>query len=144
MRDYSYDLIGDIVVFKFSEDKKFSLVAKKKISVRFLKGHKNVQGVFEKVGKISGRLRKQSLRFLAGEKDKETVYSENGCRFKLDIEEVYFSPRLANHRKEVAEKISRKFKNGQKILVGFAGVAPFSIVISKELQKKKVTLTLLI
>jgi len=56
MRNFSYDLIGDIAVFKFSEDKNFSLSKKNIISKAFLKEHKNVRGVFEKVGKIGGRL----------------------------------------------------------------------------------------
>jgi tRNA (guanine37-N1)-methyltransferase len=75
-----------------------------------------------------------STEFIAGEKTKEVLYRENNCVFRFNIDETYFSPRLSNERKEVASKI----KKGEEVLVMFAGVAPFSIVIAKNSQAKKI------
>ena len=47
--------------------------------------------------------------------------------FRFNIDETYFSPRLSNERKEIANKI----KKGDKVLVMFAGISPYSIVIAK-------------
>ncbi|MBI2673412.1 hypothetical protein HYX19_04070, partial [Candidatus Woesearchaeota archaeon] len=58
---------------------------------------------------------------------KETVYKENGVYIKLDVEKCYFSPRLSTERLRVA----RTVKDGETILVMFAGVLPYSLVISK-------------
>jgi len=120
----SYDVIGSIAILKFGKEK---VREKKKIALRLLKEHKNLRTVLEKIEKVKGRLRTYKTRFLAGIKTKETIHLESGCRFKLDVEKCYFSPRLSNERLEIA----RQIKSKDKILVMFAGVAPYSIVIAK-------------
>ena len=47
---------------------------------------------------------------------------------KLDVKNVYFSPRLATERKRVQELTN----DGEEILDMFAGIGPFPIVIAKE------------
>jgi len=128
----SYDNFGNIVVVRFP--KSFSLKDKKKIAEKILKEQKGVRTVLEKKEKIKGRLRKLSTGYIAGEKTKEVLYRENGCVFRFNINETYFSPRLSNERKEIASKI----KPGNRVLVMFAGVAPYSIVIAKLSKAKKV------
>jgi tRNA (guanine37-N1)-methyltransferase len=83
--------------------------------------------VVEKADRIKGRLRTAKMDYLAGEKRKDTLYKENGCRFRLNVQTCYFSSRLSEERKLVAGKIEKK----DRVLVMFAGVAPFSIVIAK-------------
>ena len=73
-------------------------------------------------------------RYILGEKTKEVLYRENGCVFRFNVDETYFSPRLSNERKDVASKI----KKGEEVFVMFAGVAPFPIVIAKNSKAKKV------
>jgi tRNA (guanine37-N1)-methyltransferase len=132
----SYDVIGDILIIKFPDKtlKKQKLIIANKI----LKEKKNINVVLEKSEKVKGRLRTIKTNYLAGEKRKETLYKENDCLFKLDVDKCYFSSRLSNERKEVVELIKKHFKNKNKkinVLVMFAGVAPFSIVIAKKLKK---------
>jgi len=67
-------------------------------------------------------------KYVAGEKSKEALYRENQCSFRFNIDKTYFSPRLSNERKEIAGKVKKK----DEVLVMFAGVAPFSIVIAKK------------
>jgi tRNA (guanine37-N1)-methyltransferase len=107
---------------------------KKKFANELLKKHKQIKTVLEKSGKFSGRLRKMETKHLAGERTKEILYKENNCVFRFNIDTTYFSPRLSNERKEIASLI----KKDEKVLVMFAGVAPFSIVIAKNSKAKKV------
>ena len=128
-----YDVIGDIVIFKF--DYNLSEKEKRDIAFKFFEEHKNVRTALEKTDKIKGRLRIAKTRFILGVDKRETVHIENGCRFKLNIDETYFSPRLSNQRQEVASDIVKKVnRKKNKILVLFAGVGPFSIVVAKKLK----------
>ncbi|MBS3145935.1 hypothetical protein J4414_03990 [Candidatus Woesearchaeota archaeon] len=123
--------INGVPTFNFPD--KTSELEKKKFAREILQKNKNIKTIVEKSKKFSGRLRKMKTRFLAGEKTKEVLYRENGCIFRFNIDSTYFSPRLSNERKELAKKI-----NSGKVFVGFAGVAPFSIVIAKNSKVENV------
>jgi len=128
----AFDILGNVAVVKFPKD--FKLKEKKKFASKILKENKSVKTVLEKTGKIKGRLRKPTTKWLAGEKTKEVLYKENNCVFRFNIDKTYFSPRLSNERKEITSKV----KKDAEVLVMFAGVAPFSIVIAKNSKAKKV------
>ncbi|MCK5624365.1 hypothetical protein KAI04_00815 [Candidatus Pacearchaeota archaeon] len=128
----SYDLLGSVAIVRFPLD--FKKIEKKKFAEYLLKKQKAIKTVLEKKGKIKGRLRKISTIYLAGEKTKEVLYRENNCSFRFQIDNTYFSPRLSNERKEIAEQI----KKGDEVLVMFAGVAPLPIVIAKNSKAKKI------
>jgi len=128
----AYDNFGNIVLVKFRE--KTPLKEKKEFAKKLLREQKGVKTVLEKKERIKGRLRKLSTNYIAGENTKEVLYRENGCVFRFNIDETYFSPRLSNERKEIASKI----KKGDRVLVMFAGVAPYSIVIAKLSKAKKI------
>ncbi len=127
-----YDIVGNIAIVKFPERAKKS--DKEKVAKKILEENKQVETVLEKVEKFKGRLRKQKTKHVVGVKSKEAKYRENGCVFRFNVDKVYFSPRLSNERKEIAEEI----KEGEKILVMCAGVAPYPIVIAKNSQARKV------
>ncbi|MDP1695486.1 MAG: hypothetical protein Q8L29_01075 [archaeon] len=127
-----YDILGNIAIVKFKRGAKIG--EKKKFALKFFKNNKSVRSVFEKTGKFKGRLRTLKTKFIAGENTKEALYRENGCAFRLNIDDCYFSPRLASERLD----ISRKVKKGEKVLVMFGGVAPFAIIIAKLSKAGKV------
>ena len=126
----AYDLLGNIAILKFKKDFKES--KKKAFAKELLKKQKSIKTVLEKEGKVKGRLRKIKTRYLAGIKTKEVMYRENNCVFRFNIDTTYFSPRLSNERKEIASKI----KKNSKVLVMFAGVSVYSIVIAKNSKAK--------
>ncbi len=128
----AFDVLGNIAIAKFPKD--FKLINKKKFANKILKDNSSIKTILEKVGKFSGRLRKMQTKYLAGEKTKEVLYKENKCVFRFNIDTTYFSSRLSNERKEIASKV----KKGDNVLVMFAGVAPFSIVIARNSKPKKV------
>src|SRR3989344_5518892 len=132
MKQASFDILGNIALVKFQYD--VASKEKKKFAEKLLKEQRSIKTVLEKVGKFKGRLRKQTTRYIAGEKTKEALYKENGCVFRFNVDTCYFSPRLSNERYEISQKI----KNGDEVLVMFAGVAPYSVVIAKNSKAGKV------
>jgi len=126
------DILGNIAILKFDWEEK--LASKKKEALKFLRMHKGVRTVLEKTQGFKGRLRTLKTRFLAGEKNLEALYRENGCDFRINVESCYFSSRLASERKEVASMV----KKGENVLVLFGGVAPFAVVIAKLSKAKRV------
>ncbi len=128
----SFNVLGNIAIVNFNDG--IRARDKKKFAEDILKKHLSIKTVLEKSGNFKGRLRKMETRYLAGEKNKEVLYRENGCVFRFNVDTTYFSPRLSNERKEIAEMT----KKGDEVFVMFAGVAPFSIVIAKNSSVKKV------
>lgn len=128
----SFNILGNIAVVNFSGG--ITSAEKKKFAQEILGKNNFIKTVLEKSGKFHGRLRKMETKHIAGEKNKEVLYKENNCSFRFNIDTTYFSPRLSNERREIAELI----KKDSEVLVMFAGVAPFSIVIAKNSKPKKV------
>jgi len=126
-----YDIIGNIAIIEVPKE----LAKKEKVIAGLLmKEHPNIKTVLKKAGRIKGRLRTRKLKHVLGIKTKETIYAENNCRMKLNIETCYFSPRIANERQEIAKQI----KKNDKVLVLFSGVGPFGLVIAKNSKAKEV------
>jgi len=128
----AFDVFGNIALVKF--DRKTSIKDKKLFANKILKDNKSIKTVLEKTQKFKGRLRKQQTKHLAGEKTKEALYRENNCVFRFHVDKTYFSPRLSNERKEISQQIKKK----DEVLVMFAGVSPYSIVIAKISRAKKI------
>ncbi|MFH1072005.1 MAG: class I SAM-dependent methyltransferase family protein [Nanoarchaeota archaeon] len=127
----AYDIIGDIAILEVDRElrKKEKLIAD-----LLLKFHKSIKTVLRKDGGHAGAFRTQQMAFLAGEDKRETVHKENSVQLLLDVEKVYFSPRLGTERLRIA----RQVKPGEKILVMFSGCAPYPCVIGKLAQPKKI------
>ena len=130
-----YDLIGSIAIIKSEKDGKKKTRAQKKEEAKRLLAMPCIKTVLEKTSKVKGRLRKIETKFLTGINTTKTMHKENGCSFLLDVSTCYFSPRLAHDRKEVAEKI----KESDRVLVMFAGVGAYPIVIEKIAKPKHIT-----
>ena len=127
----AYDIVGDIAIMDIPEE----LVQKEAaIAERLLALHKNISVVAKKEGIHDGEFRTIPLRVLAGEDRKETLYKENGVRLYLDVEQCYFSPRSSNERKRIASLVGE----GERVLVMFSGVGPFTIVIAKNTKAEHV------
>ena len=120
----SFDIIGDVVIVEIPEDLE---VHKKEIGEATLQFTKR-KTVYMKKSAIQGVTRVRELELIAGEDKPITIHKEHGARLKLDVKNVYFSPRLATERKRVQEET----KDGEEILDMFAGIGPFPIVIAKE------------
>ncbi|MEW6722525.1 MAG: class I SAM-dependent methyltransferase family protein, partial [Candidatus Micrarchaeota archaeon] len=127
----SFDIVGDIAIVEIPETLEGN---EKKIGEALLKVHKNVRTVLKKLGGMEGEYRVRRFACIAGDDRTETVYMESGVKMRLDLAKVYFSPRLAHERGRIAEIV----KDGERVLVLFAGVGPFALVIAKQKPKSKV------
>jgi len=136
MKKIPQDIIGDIAILKFP--RKTLNLTKKLKAKRFIKENKTIKTVLEKTDKISRRLRTHQTKHLAGIKTKEAIYKENECVFKFNVDETYFSPRLSNERRLISDEVLKIAKKNSKILVMFAGIAPYPIVIAKKLKQRKI------
>jgi len=116
----AYELIGDIAIIDQHEGNACKIA-------NVLLQHKNIRTVFQATSAVSGEYRTRELLFIAGEKKTETIYRENGCRYLLDVTSVYFTPRLSTERMRIAGQVI----DGEKVVDMFAGIGPFSILISK-------------
>ena len=119
----SYDIIGNIALIKLTSE---LLDYKNNIADAFLDSYKHIRTVCL-IKPVSGELRTRDIEVIGGEKNLTTTHKEYGAVFKLDVSKVYFSPRLANERKRIADKV----KKNEVIIDMFTGVAPFPIIISK-------------
>jgi tRNA (guanine37-N1)-methyltransferase len=119
-----FDLIGDIAIIEIPEDIRSR---RKDIALGVKKSHKHVKTVLMKSGDRKGSFRLRKLRKLIG-KETVTEHKEHGCRFRLDVETCYFSPRESTERQRIAERVNP----GEDVLVMFAGIGPYSIMIAKK------------
>ncbi len=126
----SFDVVGDIMIFaEFPKQ-----LAKKEnlIGQVILENYKNIKVVCKKTKKYSGKFRTPKLKVIAGEKRKETVARENNAFLKIDVEKVYFSPRLSSERRRVCSQVNPN----ENILVMFSGSGAYPIIIAKNTKAK--------
>ena len=120
----AFDQIGDIIVIRIPD----SLLSKKKvIGETLLKEVSTAKSVLYQSSDVTGDFRTRSLELLAGEDKTETEYKEFGCRFFVDVEKAFFSPRLSTERERIADII----RDGETVINMFGGVGMFSILAAK-------------
>jgi len=117
----AYDVIGDIVIIQISDELDKSI--RKKIGEIALNLIPSVKAVFRRKSDIKGEFRIRELELIAGEYKTLTLYKENGYRLWVDVEKVYFSPRLGWERKRIMDKV----QPDDVVVDMFCGVGPFSI-----------------
>ena len=121
----AFDQIGSIIVVRIPD----SLMSKRKIiGEALLNNVKIARSVFCQTSAVDGDFRTRSLEILAGIDSTRTEYREFGCRFEVDVENAFFSPRLSTER----ERISRLACDGEVIVNMFGGVGMFSIMAAKK------------
>ena len=120
----SFDQIGEIIILRIPD----SLKSKKKIiGETLLDQVKTTRSVFYQSSPVEGEFRTRNLEILAGEDNTETEYKESGCRFLVDVEKAFFSPRLSTER----ERIANLIHDNEIIINMFGGVGMFSILAAK-------------
>lgn len=127
----SIDFIGEIAVVEFPPELEGY---KGVVAEAILAVHGRVRTVLGKAGAVGGTYRVREFEVLAGAWGTETVHREHGCAYHLDLARVYFSPRLSNEHRRVADQV----REGETVVDMFAGVGPFSILIAKPLRDVRV------
>jgi tRNA (guanine37-N1)-methyltransferase len=121
----AFDVIGDIAIVKIPSG---IAVKQKLIADEILKKMKNVKTVLKQTSDVEGEFRIRQLEHIGGEERFETIYKESSCLFKVDLKQVYFSPRLATERERIASLV----KDDEHIFNMFAGIGTFSVIIAKQ------------
>ena len=121
----AFDQIGDIIIVRIPD----TLLSKKKIIGKTLLNEvKIVRSVYYQASDVEGDFRTRNLEIIAGEDNTETEYKEFGCKFIVDVEKAFFSPRLSTER----ERIANLIQEGEIVTNMFAGVGMFSIMSAKK------------
>ena len=127
----SFDVIGSIVILKIPE----TLVDRRQVIANAIMDNiKSARSVYMQTSPVTGDHRTRKLELIAGDDNPITIYKEYGCRFKVDVEQTYFSPRLSTERFRIASLTSED----EVVTNMFAGVGTFSIIICKYQNVKKV------
>lgn len=124
----AYEVLGEIAVLELPKELQRH---KKLIAETLVKLNKGIKTVLLKIGDVAGEYRVAKYELLIGEST-ATIHMESGCRFRLDLSKVYYNSKLSGERLKVAAQV----KDGEEILVMFAGVGPYPIVISKRRDVK--------
>jgi len=120
----AHDIMGSVAIIEVPD----SLAAKEQlIANTLLDANHLIKTVLKKGSGHEGIYRTQHMVYLAGVETKEATYKENNCTFIVDVQDVYFSSRLATERKRIAKQV----KKDEEILVMFSGAAPYPCVLAK-------------
>ena len=120
----AFDQIGDIIIVRIPD----SLVAKKQvIGKTLLEQVSTANSVFYQSSPVEGDFRTRQLEVIAGEDKTQTEYKENGCKFIVDVEKAFFSPRLSTERERIAGLVTE----GEVVINMFGGVGMFSLLAAK-------------
>ena len=121
----AFDQIGDIIILRIPD----TLVSKKQIIGKtLLEQVSTANSIFYQSSPVEGDYRTRKLEVIAGEDKTQTEYKENGCRFIVDVEKAFFSPRLSTER----ERIAGLVKDGEIVVNMFGGVGMFSLLAAKD------------
>jgi len=121
----AFDQIGNIIILRIPD----SLLPRKKLIGEVLLDRvKTAKSIYYQSSPVEGNYRIRRLELLVGEDRTETEYKEHGCRFNVDVEKTFFSPRLSTERLRIADLI----QDGETIINMFGGVGMFSIVAAKK------------
>ena len=131
----SFEVVGDIAVLTESVD----LPKEPEVAGMIMNLHRNIKVVAKRSSPVEGVFRTRKLQVIAGANRTETMHKENGCRYRLDLEKVYFNPRLAGERARVAAQVARSVNAEVEVLDMFAGVGAFSIQVAKRAPQSHVT-----
>jgi len=127
----SFDQIGTIAQLEIPDELKGKedIIAQKIIAT-----YKNIKTVVKKEDITLGEYRIRPVKILAGDKTTITLHKENGIFLNLDLNKVFFTPRLSGERLRVLKLIKRN----DFVADLFCGVGPYAILIAKYSKAKKV------
>jgi tRNA (guanine37-N1)-methyltransferase len=113
-----FEVVGDVAILDSPDGEAASAI---------LKVQKNVKTVISPLTPVEGEYRTRRFQHVAGERKTVTTHKEHGLRYRIDLENAYFTPRLGTERLRVAKLV----EPGDVVFDMFAGVGPFALFIAK-------------
>lgn len=127
----AFDVVGDVVLVRIPEELQSEAVRIGEALLGFVPG---CRVVGQDLG-VAGIQRRRSLRRIAGTGGWRTVEHENGLAFEVDLENAYFSPRLAREHALVAAEV----RPGERVIDLCCGVGPFTLAIARDGRARQIT-----
>jgi tRNA wybutosine-synthesizing protein 2 len=117
----SWAVIGTVVLADFDGCDRAG-----EVGAALLELHGEADTVLDRVG-IDGRTREPDVRVVAGAGDTETVHTEHGIRYALDLAETMFSPGNKAERARMGEVTGAD----ERVFDMFAGVGYFALPMAR-------------
>jgi tRNA wybutosine-synthesizing protein 2 len=117
----SWAVIGTVVLVTFEDCPREEAVGE-----ALLELHGGADTVLANEG-VSGELREPETRVVAGTGDTETVHTEHGTRYALDLTEVMFSPGNKAERARMGQIVG----DGERVFDMFAGIGYFTLPMAR-------------
>ena len=93
--------------------------------------NKSIKAVITPISDVEGEFRTRRFKHVAGEERTSTIHKEHGLRYKIDLQEAYFTPRLGTERLRIMNLTGPS----DIVLDMFAGVGPFALPVARRCQK---------
>ncbi|MDL5362788.1 class I SAM-dependent methyltransferase family protein [Halalkalicoccus sp. NIPERK01] len=117
----SWAVIGGVILADFE-----GCPREGEVGEALLELHGGADTVLAREG-IAGEHRVPSVRVVAGTGDTETVHTEHGTRYALDLSKVMFSPGNKRERARMGEVVEA----GERVLDMFAGIGYFTLPMAR-------------
>jgi tRNA (guanine37-N1)-methyltransferase len=118
------DIVGSLAIVDIAPELE---AWKSQVGHAILQVNRHVETVLARAGHVQGAHRVRPLEVIAGTGETQVTHREHGCTYQVDPTQVYFTPRLSEERRRVAEQV----REGETIVDMFASVGPFAIQIAK-------------
>ncbi|WP_049969382.1 class I SAM-dependent methyltransferase [Haladaptatus cibarius] len=117
----SWAVIGSVILVQFDDCPR-----KSEIGEALLDLHGEADTVLSRDG-ISGEHREPEMTVVAGSGDTETIHTEHGTKYALDLREVMFAP--GNQRERA--RMGTVVEPGERVLDMFAGIGYFTLPMAR-------------
>ncbi|WP_338726683.1 class I SAM-dependent methyltransferase family protein [Haladaptatus sp. DJG-WS-42] len=118
----SWAVIGSVVLVKLADD----TPRPEEVGEALLSLHGEAETVLSREG-ISGELREPSSTVLAGTGDTETIHTEHGTKYALDLSQVMFSPGNQAERARMGTVV----EPDERVFDMFAGIGYFTLPMAR-------------
>jgi tRNA wybutosine-synthesizing protein 2 len=116
----SWATVGDVVLVRFGEYSRREAVAEALLDLQ------DAETVLDRKG-IDGEHREPDVEVVAGSGETETVHTEHGTKYALDLAAVMFSPGNKRERVRMGEVV----EPGERVLDPFAGIGYFTLPMAR-------------
>ncbi|GGN11488.1 class I SAM-dependent methyltransferase [Halarchaeum nitratireducens] len=120
----SWAVVGDVVLVTFPDG--YDPADRTTVGEVLLDLHGEAETVLARDG-VRGEAREPAVTVVAGSGDTETIHTEHGTKYALDLAEVMFSPGNKAERARMGE-VARE---GERVLDMFAGVGYFALPMAR-------------
>ncbi|MFB6146070.1 MAG: class I SAM-dependent methyltransferase family protein [Halobacteriaceae archaeon] len=117
----SWAVVGDVVLVRFGDCQRREAVGEALLDL-----HGEADTVLAREG-VAGQHREPDVTVVAGSGDTETVHTEHGTDYALDLAEVMFSPGNEAERVRMGDAVAP----GEQVLDMFAGIGYFTLPMAR-------------